>query len=122
MEKTGITLTDRAAEHVKRYLGKQGKVAGLRIGVKPTGCSGYQYIVDTADHAGETDRTFQCRGVDIIIDIQSLPYLDGTELDYVREGLNEGFRFNNPNVQETCGCGESFTINKESPQESIKAN
>ncbi len=109
MEKNAITLTERAANHVKRYLEKQGATAGLRVAVKPTGCSGFKYVVQSADKTTETDRIFESHGINIVIDANSLGMLDGTELDYVREGLNEGFRFNNPNVDQTCGCGESFT-------------
>jgi len=109
MEKNSITLTERAAVHVKRYLEKQGAVAGLRVAVKPTGCSGYKYVVQTADKTTAADQVFESRGITIVIDAKSLPMLEGTELDYVREGLNEGFRFSNPNVDGTCGCGESFT-------------
>lgn len=109
MEKNAITLTERAANHVKRFLEKQGTVAGLRLAVKPTGCSGYQYVVNAADKTTATDQVFESRGINIVIDANSLLMLEGTELDYVREGLNEGFRFNNPNVDQTCGCGESFT-------------
>ncbi|MEX2352736.1 MAG: iron-sulfur cluster assembly accessory protein [Gammaproteobacteria bacterium] len=110
MEKTNITLTDRAANHVKRYLDGHGEGVGLRVGVKPTGCSGYQYVVAPAEDTVETDTVLFSQGIKIVIDSRSLPYLDGTELDYIREGLNEGFRFKNPNVDETCGCGESFTV------------
>ena len=105
-----IDLTDRAANHVRNYLAKQGRNIGLRIGVKTTGCSGYQYVVEAAESINAEDRAFESKGVQIVVDEQSLPYLAGTELDYVRVGLNEGFRFNNPNVQETCGCGESFSV------------
>lgn len=105
-----ITLTERAAEHVRGFLARTGKGVGLRVGVKPTGCSGYQYIVEPAEAICEHDRVFDSQGIKIVIDDQSLRYLAGTELDYGREGLNEGFRFNNPNVAATCGCGESFNI------------
>ena len=113
MSNTGIILTDRAAAHVKNYLAKHGGGQGFRVGVKPTGCSGYQYIVDTANNVTDNDETFESKGVNIVVDKQSLRYLAGTELDYVREGLNEGFRFSNPNVAATCGCGESFSIAEE---------
>lgn len=105
-----INLTERAADHVRRYLTSHGAGIGLRIGVKPTGCSGYQYVVEAAEKVGDNDQTFISNGVRVVVDAQSLSYLAGTELDYVREGLNEGFRFNNPNVDETCGCGESFSV------------
>lgn len=106
---TGITLTEKAAEHVRHYLSK-GTGLGLRIGVKPTGCSGYQYVIEETEDIAEKDQVFESHGVKVVADQQSMLYLAGTELDYVREGLNAGFKFNNPNVQETCGCGESFNI------------
>ena len=105
-----INLTERAATHVKGFLAKQGKSLGLRVAVKPTGCSGYQYVVQPADKIDAQDQVFESCGVRIITDQESLRYLAGTELDFVREGLNSGFRFNNPNVETTCGCGESFNI------------
>jgi iron-sulfur cluster assembly protein len=110
MEHDSIELTDNAANHVREYLAKHGGGDSFRIGVKPTGCSGYQYVVEKAESIGADDTTFESKGVKIVVDRLSLHYLAGTELDYVREGLNEGFRFNNPNVQETCGCGESFSV------------
>ncbi|OGT81983.1 MAG: iron-sulfur cluster assembly protein IscA [Gammaproteobacteria bacterium RIFCSPLOWO2_02_FULL_52_10] len=105
-----IDLTDRAADHVRNYLARHGRSIGLRIGVKPTGCSGFKYVVEPAESLNDQDQAFESKGVQIVVDEQSLQYLAGVELDYVREGLNEGFRFNNPNVQETCGCGESFSV------------
>ena len=111
----GIHLTERAAVHVKNFLAKTGGGIGLRIGVKPTGCSGYQYMVQPAEKINAQDQVFESCGVKVIIDQESLPFLAGTELDFVREGLNAGFRFNNPKVQTTCGCGESFNI-KDSAQ------
>ncbi|MFQ5659936.1 MAG: HesB/IscA family protein [Gammaproteobacteria bacterium] len=114
MTNTGITLTERAATHIKDYLAKSGDGLGLRLGVKPSGCSGHQYVLEAAKAIGELDHAFESNGVKIVIDKQSLRYLAGTELDYVREGLNEGFRFHNPNVQETCGCGESFSLAEDS--------
>ena len=109
MNESAINLTESAANHVKRFLARDGG-NGLRVGVKPTGCSGYQYVIEPATGSGKDDMVFESRGVQIVVDRQSLRYLAGTELDFVREGLNEGFRFTNPNVQETCGCGESFNI------------
>lgn len=106
----GITLTDRAAEHVKHFLANGQANVGLRLAAKPTGCSGYQYIVEPAEQSTAQDVIFESQGVKIFVDKLSFPLLEGTEMDYVREGLNEGFRFSNPNVQETCGCGESFSI------------
>ena len=105
-----ITLTDRAAEHVQGYLAKRGKGVGVRLGVKTTGCSGLAYKLEFADEVKPEDVTFESNGVRVLIDPKSLAYLDGTELDYVREGLNEGFKFNNPNEKDRCGCGESFNV------------
>jgi len=112
MTESTITLTKRAASHVRNFLAKQGAGIGLRVGVKPTGCSGYQYVIEAANSINEQDQAFESNGVKIVIDEQSLKYLAGTELDYVRQGLNEGFKFSNPNVGETCGCGESFSVNE----------
>ena len=105
-----VTLTDRAAEHVQRYIQKRGKGVGLRLGVKTTGCSGLAYKLEFADDIKPEDVTFESNGVRVLIDPKSLAYLDGTELDFVREGLNEGFKFNNPNEKDRCGCGESFNV------------
>lgn len=105
-----ITLTDNAAKHVQGFLAKRGKGVGLRIGVRTSGCSGMAYKLEFADEADTDDVKFESGGVTLLVDAQSLPYLDGMELDYVREGLNEGFRFNNPNVKDQCGCGESFSV------------
>ncbi len=105
-----ITVTESAATHVKKFLANRGKGAGLRLGVKTTGCSGMAYIMEFADDIEDTDQVFESNGVKIIIDTKSLVYLDGTELDFAKEGLNEGFKFNNPNVKDTCGCGESFNV------------
>ena len=106
----GITVTDAARAHIKDYIARRGKGIGLRLGVKTTGCSGMAYILEVSDNIGPDDLVFEDRGVKVIIDPKSLLYLDGTELDYTREGLNEGFKFNNPNVKDTCGCGESFSV------------
>lgn len=105
-----LTLTERASEHVKKYLAAQEDAEALRVSVKTTGCSGYSYVVETAEQIYENDQQFESQGVKIVVDEKSLEFLKGTELDYIREGLNEGFRFKNPNVAETCGCGESFTV------------
>ena len=105
-----VTLTDRAAEHVRRYIEKRGKGVGLRLGVKTTGCSGLAYKLEFADDIQPEDQQFESHGVRVLIDPKSLAYLDGTELDFVREGLNEGFKFNNPNEKDRCGCGESFNV------------
>ena len=105
-----ITLTDAAAERVKAFLDNRGKGVGLRLGVKTSGCSGMAYIIEFADEIDSSDEVFEDKGVQVLVDKKSLIYLDGTELDYGKEGLNEGFKFNNPNVKDSCGCGESFTV------------
>ena len=105
-----VTLTDAAARHVNRYLSKRGKGVGVRLGVKTTGCSGLAYKLEYADDVAPEDIVFEGRGVKVLIDPKSLPYLDGTELDFVREGLNEGFKFHNPREKDRCGCGESFRV------------
>ena len=105
-----ITLTEAAARHVIRYLARRGKGFGVRLGVKTTGCSGMAYKLEYADDVQPDDIQFESHGVRVIIDPKSLPYIEGTELDFVREGLNEGFKFNNPNVKSECGCGESFNV------------
>jgi iron-sulfur cluster assembly protein len=105
-----ITLTERAAKHVSNFIAKRGKGAGLRLGVRTSGCSGLAYKLEFADELGSDDLVFESFGVTVLIDPKSLQYLDGTELDFVREGLNEGFKFNNPNVKDACGCGESFNV------------
>ena len=105
-----ITLTDAAADRVQSFLRNRGKGLGVRLGVKTSGCSGLAYVLEFVDELDEGDQVFEDRGVKVIIDKKSLVYLDGTELDYGKEGLNEGFKFNNPNVKDSCGCGESFTV------------
>ncbi len=105
-----VTLTEKAAQHVANYLAKRGKGIGLRVGVRTSGCSGMAYKLEFADETGEDDTVFESHGIKVVVDAKSLPYLDGMELDYAREGLNEGFKFNNPNVKDQCGCGESFTV------------
>jgi iron-sulfur cluster assembly protein len=105
-----ITLSDSAADRVKRFLTNRGKGVGLRLGVKTSGCSGMAYVLEFVDDVNVDDQVFDDKGVKVIIDAKSLAYLDGTQLDFVKEGLNEGFKFNNPNVKDACGCGESFTV------------
>lgn len=105
-----VTLSERAATHVKNFMTKRGKGVGLKLGVRTSGCSGMAYKLEFADVEDPEDLKFECYGVNVYIDPKSLSYLDGTELDFVREGLNEGFRFNNPNVKSECGCGESFNV------------
>jgi len=103
-----ITMTQAAADHVRSFLSNRGKGLGVRLGVRTSGCSGMAYVLEFADELQAEDLVYEDRGVKVIVDPKSLIYLDGTELDYTREGLNEGFRFNNPNVKGSCGCGESF--------------
>ena len=105
-----VTLTEAAARHVTRYLAKRGKGFGVRLGVKTTGCSGLAYKLEYVDEPLAEDVVFEENGVRVLVDPKSLAYIDGTELDFVREGLNEGFRFNNPNERDRCGCGESFRV------------
>ena len=105
-----VTLTEAAARHVSRYLGRRGKGVGVRLGVKTTGCSGMAYKLEFVDQAQDEDLAFESHGVKILVDPKSLAYVDGTELDFVRQGLNEGFQFNNPNEKDRCGCGESFRV------------
>ena len=105
-----VSLTNAAARHVTRYLTKRGKGVGVRLGVKTTGCSGLAYKLEYVDEIAPEDTVFEDHGVKVLIDPKSLAYIDGTELDFVREGLNEGFRFNNPNERDRCGCGESFRV------------
>jgi len=106
----GVTLTAQAADHIEKYLQKRGSGLGLRLGVRTTGCSGMAYKLEYVDNPLDEDKVFESHGVKVFIDPKSLAYLEGTELDYAREGLNEGFKFSNPNEKATCGCGESFTV------------
>jgi iron-sulfur cluster assembly protein len=105
-----ITLTEAAAKRVEKFLANRGKGIGLRLGVKTTGCSGMAYTLEFVDETMPEDIIFENRGIKVIIDPKSLVYIDGTELDFAKEGLNEGFKFINPNVKDECGCGESFTV------------
>jgi len=105
-----ITMTEPAAKHVASFLAKRGKGIGLRLGVKTSGCSGMAYVLEFVDVLNEDDHVFIDKGVKVIVDEKSLAYLDGTQLDFVKEGLNEGFEFNNPNTDGECGCGESFSV------------
>ena len=105
-----VTLTEKAANHVQSFLAKRGKGVGLRLGVRTTGCSGLAYKLEFADEVQPEDQVFDSNGVKVLIDPKSLAYLEGTELDYAKEGLNEGFKFNNPNEKDRCGCGESFNV------------
>ena len=105
-----ITMSETAAERVTRFLENSGSGVGVRLGVKTSGCSGMAYVLEFVDDLNEDDVVFEDHGVKVIVDQKSLVYLDGTQLDYGKEGLNEGFLFNNPNVKDECGCGESFTV------------
>ncbi|AJR09722.1 iron-sulfur cluster assembly protein IscA [Photobacterium gaetbulicola] len=105
-----ITITEAAASRVATFLENRGKGIGLRLGVRTSGCSGMAYVLEFVDQLEEGDQIFEEKGVKIIIDAKSMVYLDGTELDFAKEGLNEGFKFNNPNVSSECGCGESFNV------------
>ena len=105
-----IQLTEVAAKRVRSFLDNRGKGIGLRIGIKTTGCSGMAYVLEFVDEMTDEDSVFESQGVKIIVDPKSMIYLDGTEVDFAKEGLNEGFQFRNPNAKDECGCGESFTV------------
>ncbi len=105
-----ITLTNAAGSHIERFLQKRGRGLGVRLGVKTTGCSGLAYVIEYVDELSVDDTVFEDKGIKVIVDAKSLVYLDGTQLDFVKEGLNEGFKFTNPNEKNRCGCGESFSI------------
>ena len=105
-----ITLSDAAADRVKNFLDNRGKGIGLRLAVRTTGCSGMAYVLEFADELDEGDVVFEDNDVKVIIDPKSLIYLDGTRVDFGKEGSNEGFKFENPNVKDECGCGESFNV------------
>ena len=105
-----VSLTPAAVERVQSFLAKRGRGVGLRLAVRKTGCSGFAYVVSFADEIGEADVVFEESGVKVIVDGESLRYVDGTEIDFARHGLNEAFRFRNPNVRGECGCGESFSV------------
>ena len=105
-----ISLTDAAAERVRSYIEKREKNLGLRLGVTPTGCSGYSYVINYAEEIGEDDVVFEDKGVKVVIDPEALALIDGTEVDFVKNGLNEAFSFRNPNIKGECGCGESFNV------------
>ena len=105
-----ISVSQSAAKHISNFLSKRGKGLGIRLGVRTSGCSGMAYKLEFVDELHDGDIEFDSNGVKVITDAKSLAYIDGTELDFVREGLNEGFKFNNPNVKNECGCGESFNV------------
>lgn len=110
MASMAITLTPAAADRVRHFLSERGHGVGLRLGVRKTGCSGFAYVVNYADSVEAGDRVFDSQGVRVLVDAGSLELIDGTEVDFVRQGLNEAFRFRNPNVRGECGCGESFSV------------
>ena len=105
-----ISLTTSAADRVRSHLARRGHGLGLRLSIKATGCSGFSYVIDYADTARPDDLVFEDQGVKVYVDPESFPALDGTRVDFVRQGLNESFQFQNPNVKAECGCGESFTV------------
>ncbi|MBS0327274.1 MAG: iron-sulfur cluster assembly protein IscA [Proteobacteria bacterium] len=105
-----ITLTESAARHVAAHLARRGKGVGLRLGVRTSGCSGFAYNVEYADEIRSDDMQFESHGVRVLVDAKSLPFVEGIELDFAKEGLNERFTFNNPNVKDQCGCGQSFNV------------
>jgi len=105
-----ISLTESAAERVRTHLSKRGEGLGLRLGIKKTGCSGFAYVVNYADEIRAEDAVFEARGVKVIVDAASLPMIDGTVVDFVKQGLNEAFKFQNPKAKGECGCGESFNV------------
>ena len=106
----GIELSDIAASRVRHFLDNRGKGIGLRLGVKTTGCSGLAYVIEFVDEVGDDDEVFESRGIKVVVDKKSLVFLDGTEVDFAKVGLQEGFQFKNPNAKDACGCGESFTV------------
>ena len=105
-----VSITETAARHVTEQLASRGRGLGIRVAVKTTGCSGMAYVLEFADKLEAGDQVFEAQGVKIVVDPKSLAYLDGTEMDFVKQGVNEGFEFKNPNVKAECGCGESFTV------------
>jgi iron-sulfur cluster assembly protein len=105
-----ITMTDTAIQHVRQQLEQRGEGVGIRVGVKTTGCSGMAYVLEFVDDVVVSDEVFEFQGVKLVVDPKSLVYIDGTQMDFVKEGLNEGFEFKNPNAAGECGCGESFTV------------
>ena len=105
-----ITLTENAAKHVRQQLAKRGKGFALRVGIKKSGCSGFAYTFDYADEINSNDQLFESHETKVVVDINSLPYLDGSQIDFTKEGLNHSFKFINPNIDNTCGCGDSFSV------------
>lgn len=105
-----VTMTKAASDHISRFIANRGKGIGIRLGVKTSGCSGMAYVLEFVDDLAGDDEVFDCEGVKLVVDEKSLSYLDGTELDFTKQGLNEGFVFNNPNIKGECGCGDSFNV------------
>ena len=105
-----ITLTENAAKHVRQQLAKRGKGFALRVGIKKSGCSGFAYTFDYADEINSNDQLFESHETKVVVDTNSLPYLDGSQIDFTKEGLNYSFKFINPNFDNTCGCGDSFSV------------
>ena len=105
-----ITLTENAAKYVQQQLAKRGKGFALRVGIKKSGCSGFAYTFDYADEINSDDQLFESHETKVVVDINSLPYLDGSQIDFTKEGLNYSFKFINPNIDNTCGCGDSFSV------------
>ena len=105
-----ITLTESAAKHINSQIDKSGQGVGLRVGVKKSGCSGFAYTLEIAQEARESERVFESHGAKVLVDDASLPFLDGTQIEYAQQGLGYAFKFNNPNVKNQCGCGESFAV------------
>jgi len=105
-----VTLSPAAADRVRSFLAARGHGLGLRLAIKRTGCSGYAYVVNYAEEIGPADTVFEDRGVKVVVDQGSLSLVDGTEVDYVKQGLNEAFKFRNPKARSECGCGESFSL------------
>ncbi len=110
MDVMPITLTEKAAKHIQQQLEKRGRGLALRVGIKKSGCSGFSYIFDYADEIRPDDQLFESHRTKIVIDINSLPYLDGSRIDFTQEGINSSFKFINPNIDNTCGCGDSFSV------------
>ena len=105
-----ISLTESAAQRVRKYLEARGDSIGLRLGITKTGCSGYSYVINYAEELGASDIVFEDKGITVVVDSEALPLVDGTEVDFIKNGLNEAFSFRNPNVTGECGCGESFNV------------
>jgi iron-sulfur cluster assembly protein len=105
-----ITLTENAAKQIRKQLAKRGRGLALRVGVKKSGCSGFSYTFDYADELRADDHMFESHDANVVVDASSLPFIDGSRIDFVKEGLNDSFRFDNPNIDSTCGCGESFNL------------